>query len=137
MSQDIFWMIIDILEENNIVEATDQEYLNILNNQDFINDFWHYGYSIYKDDPSGVKDRINIYTNSVNRYKNILSLLKQEENRIEGYTGVNIDIVGHEPSFQESRKYAYISIVVDWKKINDRFNDFKSFSKFLYNHLTK
>lgn len=137
ISQDIFWMIIDILEENDIVEASDSDVVRYLypETEQYIGDangeldnFWYYGYSHYKDDNEGVKDKLNICFKDFDKYRKVLSILKEDKERIEGYTGVKIDIIGKEPTNHE---FATITISIKWKGLSDRVTDIKSFSKFL------
>jgi hypothetical protein len=126
--REVFWLIIDILEENDIHERTSDMIIN-----DIIpNHYWEYGYSVYKDDKSGVIDRIRIKTKSRSKYNNLLEELNSEKSRIEDIIGIKIQIDPYEPNSRISYDtMATINIILKWKSLSNRIDDFKSFVKFI------
>jgi hypothetical protein len=127
--REVFWLIIDILEENDIHERTSDMIINdIIPNCDY----WEYGYSVYKNDKSGVIDRIRIKTKSRSKYNNLLEELNSEKSRIEDIIGIKIQIDPYEPNSRISYDtMATINIILKWKSLSNRIDDFKSFVKFI------
>jgi hypothetical protein len=129
VKNDLIWLIIDILEENDIYQRTDDM---IINGEDLEEGSWEWGYSVYKDDPNGVIDKIRIKVKSVSKFNKVLSELKLEKERIENILGYKILIEPIEPTYNMyAEKTAVINIKIRWKSLSNKIDDFKSFIKFI------
>lgn len=104
----------------------------IINDEDLEGGSWEWGYSVYKDDSSGIIDKIRIKIKSVSKFKKVLSELRLEKKRIENILGYKILIEPIEPTYNMyAEKTAVINIKIRWKSISNKIDDFKSFIKFI------
>lgn len=123
---DIFMILAeDIIDEYNLVNL---DYVDP--QQEIPDDYWFYNGSYYKD--FLVKDRITFsISSSIGRYHDILETIKDLKTRMEHITGLKINIDEVDVDIYKwpygKKPKGRVTVKLEWKNINDKFNDFKKF----------